>query len=99
MQPRVRSGRSVFASDRTSMEALPDPVPRPPGRAPGEPIIIRRPPGPAEVPEIDETPGDEDEDDPEIERPPDIVPEKRPPPAPWERADRPSATPRRAGRP
>lgn len=68
------------------IETLPDPVPRPPGRPPGEPIIIRRPPQPTEAPEID---GSLDEEqDPEIKKPPEIVPEKPPPPAPWDRADR-----------
>lgn len=67
-----------------SKESLPDPVPRPPGRPPGEPIIIKDPARPPEVPEID-GPLDE-EDEPEIRKPPEIVPEKPPPPAPWERA-------------
>jgi hypothetical protein len=78
------------------METLPEPVPKPPGRAPGEPIIIRHPPAPAEVPEIDETP-DEGED-PEIETPPVVVPEMPPPPAPWERADRDGPPPHPDGR-
>ena len=38
------------------------------------------------MPEIDGSLDEEDE--PEIEKPPEIVPEKPPPPAPWERADR-----------
>ena len=71
----------------TIAEAMPDPVPKPPGRPPGEPIIIRRPPRPPEAPEVDGS-LDEDEQDPEIKRPPEIVPEMPPPPAPWERADR-----------
>jgi hypothetical protein len=69
-------------------EAMPDPVPKPPGRPPGEPIIIKTPPRPPEAPEIDGSL--DEEDDPEIKRPPEIVPERPPPPAPWERADRPS---------
>ncbi len=72
----------------TIAEAMPDPVPKPPGRPPGEPIIIKDPPRPPEVPEIDGSL--DEEDDPEIKNPPDIVPEKPPPPAPWDRADRPS---------
>ena len=67
------------------MYTLPDPLPKPPGRPPGEPIIIKDPPRPRNGPEIDDS-GDEDEA-PEIRKPPGIVPEKRPPPAPWERAD------------
>jgi hypothetical protein len=65
---------------------MPDPVPKPPGRPPGEPIIIKNPPWPPEAPEIDGSL--DEEDDPEIKRPPEIVPERPPPPAPWERADR-----------
>jgi hypothetical protein len=68
----------------TIEETMPDPVPKPPGRPPGEPIIIRNPPRAPEAPEID---GDEDEGDPEIKKPPRIIPEMPPPPAPWERAD------------
>ena len=67
------------------MHAWPYPLPNPPGRPPVEPIIINLPPPPV-VPDIDDS---VDEDDaPEIRKPPGIVPEKRPPPAPWERADR-----------
>lgn len=69
-------------------ESLPDRLPKPPGRPPGEPIIIKRPPRAPEVPEIDGSL--DEEDDPEIKKPPGIVPEKPPPPAPWERAGRPS---------
>jgi hypothetical protein len=65
---------------------MPDPVPKAPGRPPGEPIIIRNPPRPPEAPEIDRS--EDEEDDPEIKKPPEMVPEKTPPPAPWERADR-----------
>jgi hypothetical protein len=64
---------------------MPDPLPKPPGRPPGEPIIIRNPPRPPEVPEIDGSL--DEEDDPEIKKPPEIVPEKPPPPAPWDRPD------------
>ena len=66
------------------MRTLPDPIPRPPARPPGEPIIIKDPSRPPEIPEIDGSLDEEDE--PEVERPPGIVPEKPPPPAPWERA-------------
>lgn len=84
MEPISIAQRSVVRTDSIPMETLPDPLPKPPGRAPGEPIIIKNPPRPAEVPEIDR-PQDE-EDDPEMEQPPEIVPEKPPPPAPWDRA-------------
>jgi hypothetical protein len=99
-QPMVISEESALETERTPMETLPDPVPKPPGRAPGEPIIIRRPPGPPrmEIPEIDGTP--DEGDDPEIEKPPEIIPEKLPPSLPWDRAHRPpegpSATARQA---
>ena len=41
---------------------MPDPVPKAPGRPPGEPIIIRNPPRPPEAPEIDRS--EDGEDDP-----------------------------------
>lgn len=86
MQALSTSKRPSVWRRRARIEALPDPLPKPPGGPPGEPIIIRRPPQPLEEPEIDDS---EDEDDePEIRKPPEIVPEKPPPPAPWERADR-----------
>jgi hypothetical protein len=67
-------------------EAMPDPMPKPPGRAPREPIIIKVP---SRLPEVPEVNGSlEDEDDPEIETPPEIVPEMPPPPRPEERAAR-----------
>jgi hypothetical protein len=62
---------------------MPDPLPKPPGRPPGEPIIIKNPPRPPKAPEIDGSLDEEDEA--EIKTPPEIVPEKSPPPAPWER--------------
>jgi hypothetical protein len=37
----------------TIAEAMPDPLPKPPGRAPGEPIIIKNPPRPPETLEIE----------------------------------------------
>jgi hypothetical protein len=96
----VISEESALEAERTLMETLPDPVPKRPGRAPGVPIIIRHPPGPQrmEIPEIDGTP--DEEDGPEIEKLPEIVPERLPPPSPWDRAHRPpecaSATARQA---
>ena len=86
MQSIAISQRTAFGTGSAPVETLPDPVPRPPARPPGEPIIIRDPPRPPETPEI-EGPLD-DEDEPEIKQPPEIVPEKPPPPpAPWDRAD------------
>jgi hypothetical protein len=85
MQAKTTSRRSAARPSGTRIEALPDPLPKPPGRPPGEPIIIRNPPRPPEVPEIDGSLDEEDE--PEIKKPPEIVPEKPPPPLPWERAN------------
>lgn len=83
--PATTTPGPVARTGSRRMDALPDPLPKPPGRAPEEPIIIKDPPRQPDEPEIDDT-GDEDEG-PEIRPPPGIVPEKRPPPAPWERAD------------
>jgi hypothetical protein len=69
-------------------ETMPDPVRRPPGNPPQEPIIIKVPPRLPEVPEIDRS-DDEDEEEAEIRRPPEIVPELPPPPRPEERAVQP----------
>ena len=82
---------------------MPDPLPRPPRRPPGEPIIIRNPPRPPEAPEIDGSL--DEEDDPEIGKLPEIGPEMPLPPPPEERPhwallcawDR-RRPPRRAGR-
>jgi hypothetical protein len=62
-------------------ETMPDPVPKPPGRPPAEPIIIN-PSRPPEKPEIDRSPDQEEE--PEIKVPPEIIPEMPPPPGPGE---------------
>jgi hypothetical protein len=74
-------GRTIAG---TIEETMPDRVPKPPGRPPGEPIIIRNPPRTPEAPEVDR---DEDDEVPDIKKPPGITPEMPPPPAPWERAD------------
>ena len=89
--PEIMTARRSGARSRSArIRTLPDPLPKPPGRAPGEPIIIRNPPRVPEAPEIDGSLDEEDE--PDIDQPPEIIPEKRPPPAPWERADRCEAT-------
>jgi hypothetical protein len=85
MQAFTTSQRSAVRLSSSRIRTLPDPLPKPPGRPPGEPIIIRRPPRLPEAPEVDGSLDEEDE--PEIDKPPEIIPEKRPPPAPWERAD------------
>jgi hypothetical protein len=82
--PRTAQSQSSLQSVcGTIAEAMPDPVHKPPGRPPGEPIIIKNPPRPPEAPEIEGSLDEEDEA--EIRTPPEIVPEKPPPPAPWER--------------
>jgi hypothetical protein len=86
MQAFTTSQRSAVPLSSARIRTLPDPLPKPPGRPPGEPIIIRHPPRLPEVPEVDGSLDEEDE--PEIDKPPEIIPEKRPPPAPWERAQR-----------
>jgi hypothetical protein len=74
---------------RTGKQGLPDPVRRPPGNPPQEPIIIKVPPRLPEVPEVDRS-DDEEEEEAEIRRLPEIVPELPPPPRPEERAVRPA---------
>jgi hypothetical protein len=64
-------------------ETMLDPVRRPPGHPPQEPIIIKIPPRPPAAPEIDRS-DDEEEEEAEIRRPPEIVPELPPPPRPEE---------------
>jgi hypothetical protein len=84
MQAVTTSQSSAAWPSSARIRALPDPLPKPPGRPPGEPIIIRNPPRAPEAPEIDGSLDEEDE--PDIDKPPETIPEKRPPPAPWERA-------------
>ncbi|MGH6898101.1 MAG: hypothetical protein ACREJ5_16400 [Geminicoccaceae bacterium] len=75
------SGRTVYGAIQ---ETMPDPLPKPPGRPPAEPIIIRDPSRRPEEPEMDRSP--DEEEDPEIKMPPEIIPEMPPPPGPGERA-------------
>ena len=87
MQTSVKSvGLPVWTVHGTIQETMPDPVPKAPRRPPGEPIIIRNPSRPPEAPEIDGW-QDEEEEVPEIKRPPEIIPEMPPPPGPGEGAD------------
>jgi hypothetical protein len=87
MQTIAKSmGVAVQTGHDTTEEAMPDPVPKPPGRPPGEPIIIKDPFRTPEAPEIDASLDEEEEEDPEIKRPP-IIPDMPPPPGPWEQAD------------
>jgi hypothetical protein len=63
---------------------MPDPVPKPPGRPPAEPIIIKNPSRPPEKPEVQRSPDQEEKS--EIKVPPEIAPEMPPLPGPGERA-------------
>lgn len=85
MQAKVIATASTPWTVGAARKSLPDPVPKPPGRPPAEPIIIKHPTRPPEKPEIDGSLDEEDE--PEIKKPPGIIPEKSPPPQPWERAE------------
>jgi hypothetical protein len=80
----ARSRSSVQTVHGTIKQTMPDPVPKPPGRAPSEPIIIKKPFQPTEKPEIDRSPDQEEE--PEIKMPPEIIPEMPPLPGPGEQA-------------
>lgn len=87
MQTIAKSmGVAAQTGHDTTEEAMPDPVPKPPGRPPGEPIIIKNPFRSPETPELDGSLDEEEEENPEIKRPP-IIPEMPPPPGPWEYAD------------
>jgi hypothetical protein len=65
----------------TIAEAIPNPAPEPPAVRRESRSSSRTPPRPPKAPEIDGSLDEEDE--PEIRTPPEIVPEKPPPPAPW----------------
>jgi hypothetical protein len=85
MQTIAKSmGVAAQTGHDTTEEAMPDPVPKAPGRPPAEPIIIKNPSRPPEKPEIDRSPGQEEE--PEIKMPPEIIPEMPPLPGPGEQA-------------
>ena len=80
----AQSPSSVQTVHGTLKETMPDPLPKPPGPPPAEPIIIKDPSRPPEKPEIDRSPDQEEE--PEIKVPPDIIPEMPPLPGPGEQA-------------
>ena len=86
MQTIAKSmGVAVQTVHGTLKEAMPDPLPKPPGPPPAEPIIIINDPSrPPEKPEIDRSPDQEEE--PEIKVPPEIIPEMPPLPGPEEQA-------------
>ena len=82
-----RSGRSpsfVETVHGTVEDTMPDPLPKPPRRPPAEPIIIKDPARPPGGPEIDRSPDEEEE--PELKVPPEIIPEMPPLPGPGEQA-------------
>ena len=94
--------QAPIQANEPAVQAMPGPLPRPPGRPPAEPIVIRTPPRPREDVEIErpddmdedksveiERPDDMDEDKSgEIRRPPPWVPDQPPPAPPEERAIR-----------
>ena len=80
----MQAMRSSIVSDEPAIEATPGPLPKPPGRPPAEPIVIRTPPRPRDDLEIERV-GRRDEDGGEIRRPPGWVPDLPPPPRPEER--------------
>jgi hypothetical protein len=80
----ARSRSSVRTMHNIIEETMPEAVPKPPGRAPAEPIIIKNPTRPPERPEIERSPDQEEE--PEIKVPPEIIPEMPPLPGPGEQA-------------
>ena len=84
----MQAMRSVVVSDEQAVEAAPGPLPKPPGRPPAEPIVIRTPPRrPRDDLEIDGSVHEEDGG--EIRRPPGWVPDLPPPAPPEESAARP----------
>ena len=88
MHTATTPGRLPVRRTDELREAAPDRLPKPPAHPPAEPIIIKVPPQPRELPEIDR-PHDEEEDDAGIHRVP--WPPDMPPPQPPE--ERPRQTP------
>ena len=80
MHAATTPGRLPLRRTDAVLEAAPDRLPKPPAHPPAEPIIIKVPPQPREVSEIDR-PRDEGEDDDGIRRvpwPPDMPPPQPP---------------------
>ena len=73
--------QAPIQANEPAVHAMPGPLPRPPGRPPAEPIIIRTPPRRPRD-DLDIVESDDDEDGGEIRRPR-WVPDP-PPPAPPE---------------
>ena len=74
----------------TAIELASGSLPRPPGRPPAEPIVVKIPPRRRDDPEVE---GPDDEDEGGLRWPPAWLPDLPPPPPPEERARR-SATSR-----
>ena len=79
---------SIIESDEPAIETMPGPLPRPPGRPPAEPIVIRTPPRPRDDLEIHGPIGEDEEDGGELRRQPAWLPDLPPPLPPEERAAR-----------
>jgi hypothetical protein len=94
----MRATRIAIGSDEPAAKAAPGPLPKPPGRPPAEPIVIRTPPRPRDGPEIDGSHEEDEEGGGEIRRPPPgQIPDLPPPPRPEERAARGEGRPCRQG--
>jgi len=75
---------TIVPNEPAAVEAAPPgPLPKPPGRPPAEPIVIRTPPRPRDDLEIDGSDDEDKEEGGEIRRPPGWVPDL-PPPSPPE---------------
>lgn len=86
MQPKS-AGFAAGALRGAIEQTMSNSLPRPPKRPPEEPIIIKDPSRQPAVPEVDRPVNeDEDEEDVEIWRPPEHVPDMPPPRGPEERA-------------
>lgn len=86
MQPKS-AGFAAGALRGAIEQKMSNSLPRPPKRPPGEPIIIKDPSRQPDAPEVDRPVNeDEDEEDVEIRRPPENIPDMPPPPGPEERA-------------
>ena len=55
----MQAMRSIVVSDEQAVEAAPGPLPKPPGRPPAEPIVIRSPPRPRDDMEIEQSDDEE----------------------------------------
>jgi len=72
----------------TAIELAPGSLPRPPGRQPAEPIVVKIPPWRRDDPEVEGPNEQDEEDDGGFRRAPSWIPDLPPPPPPEERARR-----------